>query len=290
MSILQHNTIHMKTIMLDKTKILDLYLNEKMSIVRVAKELKISKNKVAAVLKETNVTRTISQCRTKYTFDHLFFNTIDTEVKAYYLGLMFADGNVSINRGSPTIRLTSKDKSILEELIKELRGDCKIYREVHKKYNKECFKIRLTSKQMYNDLIALGCIPRKSLVLTFPTILPDSLISHFIRGYFDGDGTVGLYGVNHSMWKRLTSGFCGTQAFLISLVQHLPVTHKIVRRSKNLYLLRFSVQDSINLYWYMYKDATVFLTRKHDIFYDSIKQRGSTTTIDSPPHRWRVKV
>ena len=45
---------------------------------------------------------------------------------------------------------------------------------------------------MFNDLIKQGCIPNKSLVLTFPNKhqVPENLINHFIRGYFDGDGSI----------------------------------------------------------------------------------------------------
>ena len=43
---------------------------------------------------------------------------------------------------------------------------------------------------MVNDLINLGCIPNKSLTLTFPDFINDELLPHFIRGYFDGDGCI----------------------------------------------------------------------------------------------------
>lgn len=43
---------------------------------------------------------------------------------------------------------------------------------------------------MFYDLCNLGCIPQKSLTLTFPTCLPENLMASFILGYFDGDGCV----------------------------------------------------------------------------------------------------
>ena len=51
------------------------------------------------------------------------------------------------------------------------------------------------NKHMRDSLISKGCVPNKSLILKFPSeeILPKELQRHFIRGYFDGDGTIGLY-------------------------------------------------------------------------------------------------
>lgn len=50
--------------------------------------------------------------------------------------------------------------------------------------------VHLTSDNMFVDLCKHGCVPNKSLILTFPRTIPDNLIHHFIRGYFDGDGSV----------------------------------------------------------------------------------------------------
>lgn len=43
---------------------------------------------------------------------------------------------------------------------------------------------------MFGDLSKHGCVPNKSLILKFPTTLPNELVNDFIRGYFDGDGSV----------------------------------------------------------------------------------------------------
>ena len=61
---------------------------------------------------------------------------------------------------------------------------------------------------MANDLINLGCIPNKSLIL-LPPKLKDEFISHFIRGYFDGDGSIGKYK------NRYKITFLGTNDLLL---------------------------------------------------------------------------
>lgn len=54
------------------------------------------------------------------------------------------------------------------------------------------YRLACYSKKSYTDLINKGCGINKSLILKFPdeTQVPQNLISHFIRGYFDGDGCV----------------------------------------------------------------------------------------------------
>ena len=84
--------------------------------------------------------------------------------------------------------------------------------------------IHLTSDKMFNDLIKQGCIPNKSLVLTFPNKyqVPENLINHFIRGYFDGDGSIN-YGIRekYSIRKKqnikrlnVNAQFIGTKEML----------------------------------------------------------------------------
>jgi intein/homing endonuclease len=50
--------------------------------------------------------------------------------------------------------------------------------------------IRLYGKKLHDDLVKHGCVEKKSLILQFPKDLSQELISHFVRGYFDGDGCI----------------------------------------------------------------------------------------------------
>lgn len=135
---------------------------------------------------------------------------------------------------------------------------------------------------MYQDLINLGCIPEKSMIIRIPAI-PLNLMPHFIRGYFDGDGTVGVY-KNSNKWNTYTlrSGFCsGSQEFLEAISLFIPTNNKTVKKTKNrnLYSINLSVNDSISLYQYMYTDATIWLPRKREKFESFLQERCSETII-----------
>lgn len=123
-------------------------------------------------------------------------------------------------------------------------------------------------------------------MITFPQ-LQENLISHFIRGYFDGDGFVSIS--NNSTKKEncltLKSGFCsGSKTFIEQLVSYLPTKFKTISKRKkpnsSLYDIKLSVKDSYKLYKYMYINATIFLQRKKDKFDNYIKQRRSETIIE----------
>lgn len=121
-------------------------------------------------------------------FNHNYFKTIDTEEKAYILGFLYADGYNSDKQ--VVITQLEQDVDILEKINKALDADNQIKRKLQSTNNKTVCRLCYSSIDMCTDLTNLGCFRNKSLACTFPTFLDKSLIRHFIRGYFDGDGCV----------------------------------------------------------------------------------------------------
>ena len=121
-------------------------------------------------------------------FNHNYFKTIDTEEKAYILGFLYADGYNSDKQ--VVIAQLEQDVDILEKINKALDADNQIKRKLQSTNNKTVCQLYYSSIDMCADLTNLGCFRNKSLACTFPTFLDKSLIRHFIRGYFDGDGCV----------------------------------------------------------------------------------------------------
>lgn len=260
----------------------DLYCNKNLSAKVVGKQLNLNEKTVLRYLKSKNLVRKVGK-NYKYACDEKFFSKIDSEKKAYWLGVIFADGNVSVNKcGTGQLFLSSKDREWLQKFLIDINSNSPLYREYHKKYKKEIWKVHITNNILFTDLLNLGVVPSKSLIIKFPQI-PESLISHFIRGYFDGDGcvTVCKYLPNKED-LTLRSGICsGSKEFLKNLITYLPIKNKTISNKGNLFEFKVSVNDSINLAKYMYKNATVYLQRKYDKFNDFMKQRRSTTIIDS---------
>jgi intein-encoded DNA endonuclease-like protein len=132
-----------------------------------------------------------------------FFKHINNEANAYFLGLLFADGCVQIknNKYSMTLKLKSNDQHIIEQLRNYLSPDSPI--KISTKYS----YLRICRQEICQQLINLGCVPNKSLILQFPNI-PNHLLNHFIRGYMDGDGSI-YKNNNNYIWKiTSTNQFC----------------------------------------------------------------------------------
>lgn len=255
------------TIEIEK-KVLDYYQYDNLSSDKIASLLNINRKTVYAILRKNNIkSRTLSEAAMKYTCNDSFFNVINTEEKAYWLGALYADGNVSKKASkSGQIFLTAKDKEWVEKFMSSINSSNKPRSEYHTKFKSTIWKAQITSLQMYNDLVNLGCVPVKSNIIRMPDI-SKTLTHHFIRGYFDGDGTVGIYkNLETHNWKILKSGFCsGSQKFLEDILQILPTKNKNITY-KSVYIVQLSLKDSIILHNYMYQDSTIYLQRKKDKF------------------------
>ncbi len=122
------------------------------------------------------------------------------------------------------------------------------------------------------DIRQLDVTPRKSLSLTFPEV-PAPLVRHFIRGCWDGDGSVYLEG--NDTYKPCASYVSGSKNFIEQLVRHLVdlglpdrTIHKSTRSKNPSYYFRYSGPPCVKLYHVLYDgvDESVYLTRKHERF------------------------
>lgn len=266
-----------------KPKIIELYIDKMYGVTKVADILNIPEKPIREFLRTEGLLREVG--RTKlYTCNDNYFHNITTEHQAYWLGVLFADGNVSkkIETQSGLIILSSKDTEWIELFKQDINYTGKIYEETHNVFHKTISKVKISSDPMFSDLINLGCVPAKSLIIRIPAI-SENLIRHFIRGYFDGDGTVGVYkNSSKENTKTLRSGFCsGSKEFLEAIMCFLPTNNRNVKKqsNRNIYTINLSVNDSISLYKYLYTDSTICLQRKREKFESFIQERCPETII-----------
>lgn len=197
-----------------------------------------------------------------------FFDCINCESKAYFLGLMYADGCVQANGKSWRIRLSINlcDIDIVEKMKNELSFNGRVYTFG------ERATLQLSSKKLGEGLIKQGCVPNKSLVIKYPKNINDKLKHHFIRGYFDGDGCLTMS--NRS--ARFT--IIGTEDLVNEISNDFKkqnVHSTVFFNNKNNYILSVSGnrQIKILLDW-IYKDASFYMQRKFnkkEEFYELLK-------------------
>lgn len=201
-----------------------------------------------------------------------FFKEIDTEEKAYWLGFLYADGcvckrsnkNGNEKGGFLELTLQSRDKYHIQNFLSALESDAPISDKKIKLGEKEYFanRVCISSIKMVNDLIYHGCVENKSLILQPPTTVDNSLISHFIRGYFDGDGCVAFY-PNYSSYKY---SIIGTESMLKFIVDSSQVQSYSIRSfdNKKCYELIILSKESVKIFHnYIYSRKSIYLERKY---------------------------
>lgn len=148
------------------------------------------------IVKASNKSKGVGRMNpnTKYlTLNDNFFEKIDTKDKAYILGWIASDG--SIQKNSVVINIHEKDRECLEKIRDHFCGELpiKVYAEYSDSGDKTLFvSLTINSKTIVNDVCKhLQITPgKKAEHVKFPDAIPNELKIHFIRGYFDGDGSI----------------------------------------------------------------------------------------------------
>lgn len=249
------------------------------SIAKISNKFGINKKTLSKYLKEKGIEIKRYVCK----FNNTIFDIIDTEEKAYWLGFLYADGYLASKSYQVGLDLSLKDIDHLKKFNEFMNYDkgLNIY-ETHQfgsKDNKNkngevLYIVRtvLTNEHLWNSLCKLGCVPNKSLILTFPdeNIFADKkLIYDFIRGYFDGDGTLGVYQHSNKN-KKLEESlmFIGTKNFLEGVEKYLGKGYIMQKPNCNeaTYRLSYSTSKANKAAELMYKNSNIYLDRKYNIY------------------------
>jgi len=171
------------------------------TIVEIAKQMDISQWTVLKHLKKLGLRRTIRHFITNPDF----FNIMTPE-NSYWGGFIAADGCVS--RNALEIELSIIDAEHLKTICKFVGRDDSLF--FRKRYRNgkifEYASVSVLSAKIIEDLFKnFNIVPCKSLILQ-PPDLPRCLRRHFIRGYFDGDGSIGWHKHNRTIRLNFASG------------------------------------------------------------------------------------
>lgn len=266
------------------------YINQggfpNVSVTAIAKQFKVTPINLTNYL--TTYYPDIKVCG-KANFNEHIFDSIDTEEKAYWLGFIYADGTIS----SSPLR---KEEGAKVQYQFELSLSSKDYNHLLKFaeflcYDKEkvyCDEIRcrlsVYSKHLWNVLNCNGCTPQKSLTLRFPKKeLFDNifLVKHFIRGYFDGDGSITYTNEEHIIPKF---HLLGTSQFLEEIKTYLNIKDinlNILHPEKQSITKYIQVtgKRALSLLDILYKDSTIYLDRKYNKYLDFCRFREKSLKL-----------
>jgi intein-encoded DNA endonuclease-like protein len=257
----------------DEQSVIEKYQNGE-RITNIRKICQISSKTIKYILNKNGIPiKDKYDRRGRKSLDIDYFCKIDTEEKAYFLGLLYTDGYLDEKNGRIEIGLHNKDLYILEAFEKAVKSE----RSIRKLKKKDFSILTLCSRKMTNDLKNLGLFQRKSLTLKFPSydFVPKNLMPHFIRGAFDGDGCVSVIKIKNRETFRAGVNFVGSEFFINGISNYLKEEMGIfanvrkVQHSNGAFFLQFSRVDSLKTFYkHIYPNPEIFFKRKKEKFED----------------------
>lgn len=268
----------------ERQEILNMCKNDKFSVENIAKEYGISSPPIYELLRKNNI-ELPTKNRQTYTIDERYFDKIDNEHKAYWLGFLYADGYNHESRYTVALSLWDKDKDILYQFNRDIKSNRPLLSIDMKKYNLNCsngIRLVITNKHISHQLKILGCHQNKSFTLIFPTKeqVPDCLIQHFIRGLWDGDGHI----ADIDKSKKFTAEFTGTLNLcehISDIISSMNIKCSIRARKGKTHNIRalkiLSPYKSVEFLDYLYSNSTVYLDRKYQNYIKAKKKYSIET-------------
>ena len=230
-----------------------------------------------------------------YTINEEFFNVIDTEEKAYIIGFICADGYVG--QGTIQFYISVKDINILEKIKKCLGSNALISFSTQKNpYKKgkefcELCRLQLSSVKLINSLDFIPKNKTYNLNSSIIDNIPQQYIRDFLRGYFDGDGNI-TFGKKYGSSTIYSVHVAGNKEFLENTFQkYIPSTNKMYfyKNSKQCWTWNVTSKERvINFLSYLYKDSSIYLDRKYNIYKLSCAHVKPIELLETPLEKPRA--
>ena len=235
-------------------------------------------------IKKHNLKATIFK---DYYFDKNYFSKIDSGDKAYFLGWIFTDGylNPAKSEGYGSIILNITDLEVLESFKTYTKSDAPIHERdltyYEKKYSfkkhlKKSYSFSLTNPKTWKDCLNIGLTPRKTFTVKFPNKIPTIYLKDFLRGVFEGDGSVSYSDKRQAKHVMI---YCANKKFLTDIqekiLQHVDINSTInfIKRD-NFFCLRVSAKNFVDFYDLIYLNVPEdqILKRKRNKFHEIVKK------------------
>lgn len=257
-----------------KLEILNTYKKSPISLNSLSKKYNISRSTISKILKQYGCNLYTKQELYNKGMQEDFFEDINTEEKAYFLGLLIADGCIFEYRPKNfmvILSLQEKDSYMIQEFANKIKSNRKIVTD--KRDNSK--SITITSNKMVKNLCSYGVVPNK----TFKTYLPiirNYLMKDLIRGILDGDGNISYRKrkPDKELSKENIRGqiaFCGSEQLLLDIKKYLCSNLNIIKpticKEGNIYSLRWnSKKDILEIGNFLYNNSHIYLIRKKEKF------------------------
>lgn len=196
----------------------------------------------------------------KHDANYRFFKKIDNPIKAYWLGVLWGDGNNY--RGKRDYQVVLEIQKRDREWLKTLKQDLEATYPIEKISNRDTIRLRILSKKMSNDLIEQGLVPNKSKTQNVPSFPPE-LTSYFVRGLFDADGHIDNRGPQFKITN--TKAMCN---FVYQKSQNLlNLGGGVYHKRRHTYMWELAGINQVKKFGqWIYEKAKRKLLRKYEVF------------------------
>lgn len=288
--VLQENNIHIRNFNEAKVgrykmevsqelqdKIVDLYVNKNFGLSKITEILQtnFSFDKVRSILIDNGVhirnleesaqVKVMPDLRQYQINDNYNFQSHNG---AWILGLFASDGYLPITKGAKNrmvLTLQKRDEDCLELIKKELEytGPINYYESTTGFQNAS---LAFTSKKIRNNFESFGIVNAKTFKIQhLPQNLKEEYWLDYLRGYFDGDGSV--YEKRNSV---ATSFTCASESFLREIRTYLAGKLSLqggsINKDHNIYQLKYGKYDSLKMCSAFYDNEYLALPRKKKKF------------------------
>lgn len=242
------------------------------SLTKIAKEYSVDRGCLSNNLKSLGYTIKNTQNQPRMREDA--FSKIDSEEGAYWLGFLYADGCVMDDN---RIELSLQERDY-EHLVKFCSFIGMPISAIKYRKSTKSYRVSFRNKKMKEDLISLGCVPRKTTVLTYPSKeqVPHSYTRDFCRGYIDGDGYIGTKKGAKGNIPRLS--ILGTKPFLESLVSEMGFKKLSIRKRTGVFVVEWSAKYVEDYLKALYQDSSIYLSRKYEVLVPFLLGTGGITS------------
>lgn len=265
----------------EKKIIYDIYSNGG-TVKQCTEAICCSQDNLRELLKELGIYRShkeimsnLPQNQRKYYVNEDFFMTQSSNM-AYFLGFLAADGYIAKDNNNIAIGLSAVDKGHLEKFRDIIGG-----RKIDEYTTTEGFQVAkwvFTSKKVKEELVKYNIIPQKTFTLTPPLALKRKYWIDYIRGYFDGDGSINYLNSNKSLRWQICSAKPEILQWIIDFFYeeyNIPKVNIQIQYRENrkpIYSFQYSTNSTKMIYNILYTDDSWYLDRKKEKFEEVLKK------------------
>lgn len=250
-------------------KIIKDYNSKTMFIKDICTKYQISTYTFNKILKKNGIEKydphfLYPQNQKKYPLNEDFF-MIQSHDMAYVLGILASDGTVRKDSNEIKLTLAVIDEDYLVQLHNLIGG-----RPIKKYEDRKGHKNvtwSFSSKKIKDELSKYNIVPNKTYTMKFPMELKEEYWIDFIRGYFDGDGSISTAGAHSIRWQLCSK----TKEILETIIDYFEKKYSIpkvsiYKRQDGLYYFQYSSTATKSIYKILYSENCLYLPRKKEKF------------------------